>query len=286
MQFYLDSRVLTRVSAKQRVSYAAAEPFPHAVLDGLLPDEMLDLALEHFPAVDSAVWREYENRHEGKLETQGEERLGPTLSWLLYQLNSAPFLRFLEELTGIRGLLGDPYFTGGGLHQIERGGRLGIHTDFTRHYTLPLYRRLNVLIYLNREWDEAWGGHLELWDPDMTRCVRSIEPSYNRMVVFTIGRATYHGHPDPLETPPGVTRKSIALYYFTATPPDEESAETTKATIFVTRPGAELPDGADDRVGPRTDRFVGRRATRVRAAQRLVPPVLFDALRNAKRRRA
>jgi Rps23 Pro-64 3,4-dihydroxylase Tpa1-like proline 4-hydroxylase len=286
VQFYLDPRSLRQIAARQRVGYAAAEPFPHVVLDGVLPEEMLDLALEQFPGAESRVWREFDDSHAAKLETQGEERLGPSISWLLYQLNSAPFLRFLEELTGIQGLIGDPYFTGGGLHLIERGGRLGIHTDFTRHYTLPLYRRLNVLIFLNRDWDDAWGGHLELWDRDVTHCVRRVAPVYNRMVVFTIGSATFHGHPDRLESPPGVSRKSIALYYFTATPPDDERAAATKATFFVDRPGVDVPEGVADRAGPKADRFVARRARAVRIVQRLTPPILFDAIRNAKRRHA
>jgi hypothetical protein len=285
VELYLDARVLTQVAARRRAEYAAAEPFPHAVLDDVLPEAMLDRVLDEFPAVDSRVWREFDNFHEGKLETQGEERLGSTLSLLLYQFNSAPFLRFLEELTGIEGLIGDPYFTGGGLHQIERGGRLGIHTDFRQHYSLPLYRRLNVLVYLNRDWEDAWGGRLELWDRDMTQCVRSIAPIYNRMVVFTIGGATYHGHPDPLATPPGITRKSIALYYFTATPPEDGPGESTKATVFVGRPGVDVPADAASRIGPKEDRFVGRRAQVVRTVRRLTPPILFDAARNAKRRR-
>ena len=284
MKLYLDPASLARVAARHRAEYAAAEPFPHVVLDGVLPEEMLDIVLAEFPSPDSRVWREYDNYYEGKLEAQGEERLGATLSLLLYQFNSAPFLRFLQELTGIEGLIGDPYFTGGGLHQIDRGGRLGVHTDFSRHYHLPLYRRLNVLVYLNREWDDGWGGHLELWDRGMTHCVRRIAPLYNRMVVFTIGDSTYHGHPDPLTTPPGITRKSIALYYFTAVEPDHGSSGTN-VTHFVGRPGEAVPAGASERIGPRQDRYTAKRARAVRRARRWLPPVLFDALRSVKRKR-
>src|SRR5262249_35974509 len=109
VELYLDAASLIKVAAAHRAEYAAAAPFPHVVLDGVLPDEMLELTLAEFPAADSRVWREYDNYYEGKLETQGEERIGSTLSLLLYQFNSAPFLRFLEELTGITGLIGDPY---------------------------------------------------------------------------------------------------------------------------------------------------------------------------------
>jgi hypothetical protein len=285
VQLYFDARSLAAVAATNHQRYAAAKPFPHIVLDGVLPEPMLDLVLSEFPDVDSQVWREYDNYHEGKLETQGEERLGATVSLLLYQFNSAPFLRFLEELTGIEGLIGDPYFTGGGLHQIPPGGRLGIHTDFTRHYTLPLYRRLNVLVYLNRSWKDEYGGHLELWDRDMTECCERVAPVFNRMVVFTTTGSTYHGHPDPLTSPPGVTRKSIALYYFTATPPEDESVASTMATIFVGRPGDDVPAGVDETIGPKEDRFVSRRARTVGRVQRFTPPVLFDAIRTARTKR-
>ena len=54
-------------------------------------------------------------------------------------------LEFLETLTGIDGLVPDPYFAGGGLHQIVRGGFLKVHADFNWHPKLRLDRRLNML---------------------------------------------------------------------------------------------------------------------------------------------
>ena len=214
MKLYLDRQKLLDVARTNRARYATAEPFPHCVLDGLFPEEALDGVLAEFPGPQSPVWKEYENYHEGKLETQGEGKICVFTSLLLYQFNSAPFLQFLEELTGIKNLIADPYFYGGGLHQIPRGGKLGIHADFSRHGTLPLDRRLNVLIYLNRDWKDEYGGHLELWAADMSRCVRKVLPTYNRTVVFNITDWAYHGHPEALACREGMTRKSIALYYF------------------------------------------------------------------------
>jgi 2OG-Fe(II) oxygenase superfamily len=198
MRLYLDREGLLKVARDNRERYAKTEPFPHIVLDGLFPDDALDGVLHEFPDPGSPVWKEYQNYHEGKLETQGEEKIGAFTSMLLYQFNSSPFLRFLEELTGITGLIPDPYFYGGGLHQIPRGGKLGIHADFSRHGSIPLDRRLNVLIYLNREWKEEYGGQLELWATDMSRCVQKILPIYNRTVVFSITDWAFHGHPEPL----------------------------------------------------------------------------------------
>lgn len=238
MRLYLDSEHLQRVADQHRSGYAKAQPFPHVVLDGLLPDEALDRVLTEFPSPASDVWKEYESEHEKKLETQGEASLGPDTALLLYQFNSAPFLEFLERLTGIENLLPDPYFLGGGLHQIMRGGRLGVHADFSGHRKLPLERRLNVLVYLNRDWKDEYGGALELWSPDRERCVERVLPLFNRTVIFTITDWAYHGHPEPLACPPETTRKSIALYYFTVGRPPGEVEHGRHGTLFISEAGA------------------------------------------------
>lgn len=271
MKLYLDRERLLKVARANRERYAAASPFPHIVLDGLFPDEALDQVLREFPDPASQVWKEYRNYHEGKLETQGEESVGTFTSLLLYQFNSAPFLHFLEELTGISGLLPDPYFYGGGLHQIPRGGKLGIHADFSRHGRLPLDRRVNVLIYLNPIWKEEYGGHLELWATDMSRCVQKILPIYNRMVVFSITDWAFHGHPEPLDCPDDMTRKSIALYYFTNGRPEGETQADKRSTLFMQRPGEIVPPGT---IFAR-DRYTGLKGSSAqsqpRSASRLLP---------------
>ena len=290
MRLFLDPDFLASLAAKNRKRYANAQPFPHVVLDGVLPEQALDLALDNFPSVDSVVWKEYDNYHEVKLETQGEERFGDTMSLLLYQFNSAPFLRFLEDLSGVRPLIPDPYFAGGGLHQIARGGKLGVHADFSGHWKLPLRRRLNVIVYLNRDWEDEYGGHLELWDADTASCAKKIAPIYNRMVIFTITDRALHGHPEPLACPVGTTRKSIALYYFTASPTGHATSATEHSTIFVQRPGEVLAEDAtlsrEDGTSVKRDRLKTATATG-RAKQlvrRITPPVLFDAVRAIRRR--
>jgi Rps23 Pro-64 3,4-dihydroxylase Tpa1-like proline 4-hydroxylase len=153
-------------------------------------------------------------------------------------MNSWEMLHFLERLTGIDGLIPDPYFGGGGIHQIEPGGFLEVHADFNWHPKLRLDRRLNMLIYLNRDWPEEYGGHLELWDRQLRECVRSILPVFNRTVVFSTTDSSYHGHPRPLGCPPGRTRKSVSLYYYTNGRPDEERS-APHDTIFRKRHDAD-----------------------------------------------
>lgn len=243
MKLYLDGKRLNEIALENRDKYASARPFPHIVLDNVFPEEALDGVLLEFPVAKSPVWKEYGNYHEKKLETQGEEKISVFTSLLLYQFNSAPFLQFLETLTGVQDIISDPYFYGGGLHQIPPGGKLGIHADFSRHGKYPLDRRLNILIYLNKDWKEEYGGHLELWETDMSQCVQRILPIYNRMVVFNITDWAYHGHPEPLTCPDGMTRKSIALYYYTNGRPEGETKKDKASTIFMQRPGEVLPPG-------------------------------------------
>jgi hypothetical protein len=284
MRLFLDGQRLLRVADEHRHAYASAQPYPHVVLDGLFPDDALDHVLAEFPDPDSPVWKAYRNYHEQKLEAQGEERLGEATSLLLYQFNSAPFLRFLERLTGIEHLIPDPYFQGGGLHQILRGGKLGVHADFSTHKVLPLHRRLNVLIYLNRDWHADYGGALELWDNQRARCVERIVPIFNRMVVFTITDWAYHGHPEPLTCPDGMTRKSIALFYFTVKRPPGEVMQGKRSTLFIQRPGEVVPPGTVFSRDAWSAGPPGRGAIVKHVARRVTPPVLFDAVRSLRNR--
>ena len=288
MKLYLDHSQLQKLALEQREQYLSAAPFPHIVLDNVLPEEALDLVLREFPETQSAIWKQYENYHEKKLETQGEERLSDNISLILYQFNAAPFLRFLEKLTGIDNLLPDPYFFGGGLHLIPGGGKLGIHADFSRHPRLQLDRRLNVLVYLNKDWREEFGGHLELWNQDMTQCVQRILPVYNRMVIFTLTDWAFHGHPEPTTCPSGSNRKSIALYYYTVGRPKGELLNGKKTTLFMPRPDETVPEDTL-RLGYT---YRGRRGIKPRAVKehkdikywigRLAPSRLIDFVNNMK----
>lgn len=207
---------LDGLAAANAQAYAAALPFAHAVFDDFLPPALVAPVLAAFPRAGDISWKRYNNQNENKLEFRQVEQLAPTLRELLHFLNSAPVLRFLERLTGIRGLISDPYFAGGGLHQIERGGKLGIHADFNRLEGLELNRRLNLLLYLNENWVDEYGGHLELWEQDRSRCAQRVLPIFNRCVVFSTTDTAFHGHPHPLACPEGWTRKSVATYYYTS----------------------------------------------------------------------
>jgi hypothetical protein len=236
MGIFYDERY-QQLAAQHREQYAKAQPFPHAVIEDFLPTAVCERLLQEFPDSGKIDWLRFERHHSKKLATKGETQFGDFTREVLRQFNGPACLRFLEALTGITGLIPDPYFEGGGLHQIERDGYLKVHTDFNVHNKLNLDRRINLIVYLNKEWREEYNGHLELWDRHMTRCVRKVLPTYNRCVVFNTTDWSYHGHPEKLACPPGMTRKSLALYYYTnGRPAGEKRAK--HGTLWQERPGA------------------------------------------------
>jgi len=232
-----DRSQLVEVANARRDEYATASPFPHVVIDGLLPDVVLDRVVAEFPE-PSEEWRRFDDDRQRKLGGGLQElALGPTTRNVLAEFNSAAFVDFLQVLTGIEEpLIPDPHYKGGGLHQILPGGYLKVHADFNRHPAFGLDRRINVLLYLNRDWRPEWGGELELWDRAMARAEQRIEPVFNRMVVFSITDTAFHGHPEPLRCPPGHARRSLAFYYYSNGRPEHERSET-HSTLFQSRPG-------------------------------------------------
>jgi hypothetical protein len=266
--YVFDDIDLEGLAGSHRDEYMAARPFPHIVLDNFLPENAVRAVLDEFPKPGRADWISFDNYTEKKLATKTEVQMGDWTRFLLYQFNSSVFIQFLEKLTGIQGLLPDPHFWGGGLHQIERGGFLKIHADFTRHPVLPLDRRLNLLLYLNEDWQEDYGGHLELWDKNLSECEVKVLPIFNRCVIFNTAARSFHGHPDPVMCPPGMTRKSMALYYFSNGRP-EEAEHVEHGTMFVPRPG----ESFKVRIGG-----APTRSQKVKGVvKRLVPPILLDA---------
>lgn len=205
--------------------YSNNLPFPHIVIDNFLPGKIAEDVLRSFPSPEEMDKMTYQKK-ENKIATRPNmEGFPEEIRNILYALNSHEVTTFLEVLTGINGILPDPNFLGAGLHQTMRGGKLGVHVDFNYHKHLRLNRRINVIIYFNKDWQEEWGGHLELWDKEMKSCVHRISPLYNRCVIFNTTDISYHGHPNILKCPEDMTRKSIALYYYTSGRPEDDAKE-------------------------------------------------------------
>jgi len=213
---------------KDPQTYSSADPFPHIVIDNFLPQAVLETLIDEFPDPRNSIWNErIKDVYQVKLASNKVDSAPPNVRDILYQFNSATTLQALEKLTGEGPLISDPYFVGGGMHQIERGGHLAVHADFTHPTHLPLFRRLNLLLYLNKEWDPSFGGCLELWSRDCKTKVKEVEPVANRVVIFTTTTTSYHGHPVPLTCPPDRARRSLALYYYSVEPPKREHTGIT-----------------------------------------------------------
>ncbi|MBM4364260.1 MAG: 2OG-Fe(II) oxygenase, partial [Deltaproteobacteria bacterium] len=203
------------------------EPFPHVVLDDFLPADSFRTVYDALPALDDPKirWGNLDSTlpdgrpaQRSKYHLQNGLFMAPVLRQFLAELNSGAFLLILQQLTGIEPLVSDPHLQGGGVHYTRRGGSLRVHADFNRHPTYRFDRRLNLLLYMNPEWHEEWGGHLEIWTRDMNRCAERVLPVANRCVIFSTGSDSWHGHPHPLTCPEDQLRRSIALYYYTPAP--------------------------------------------------------------------
>jgi hypothetical protein len=257
--------VLAREKAKE---YKNNKPFPHTYFDDFLPLGAAEAALREFPEPKQLAWSEFNSPTERKLAFDVVEKLPASVRDVLYFLNSRPMLQFLEVLTGIDNVIPDPYYAGGGLHQIKRGGNLEVHADFNYHAKLKLDRRINVLIYMNKDWKEEYGGHFELWNKEMTHAEQKILPLFNRCAIFSTTSTSYHGHPTPLACPPERTRKSIATYYYSNGRPEEEAGES-HSTLFQQRPGIKISSAQHTVKG---------------VLQAITPPIIWDVVKKTRSR--
>jgi Rps23 Pro-64 3,4-dihydroxylase Tpa1-like proline 4-hydroxylase len=214
--------------------YRSAGPYPHIVLENFLDPGVLNECIAEFNRLNETDgWINYKHYNEDKRGLNKIDLLPETIKTAINELNSPAFLEFLSTLTGIPGLMKDDGLEGGGIHQSTRGGFLNIHADFTVHpHHRNWQRRVNVLVYLNKDWKEDWGGKLELWDKKMKACETSVLPVFNRCVIFNTDADSYHGHPLPMTCPEDTFRRSIALYYYT-----EEKNPYRRATFYQARPG-------------------------------------------------
>lgn len=262
--FFFETDALRRIAMSYKQNYAVAKPFPHVVIDNFLPEAEAEALESSFPLPHAIPWKDKTHEHSKKLASNKEENMPPAIRQFLLQCNSSTFISFLQDLTGIAPLIPDPHYEGGGMHQIEPGGYLDVHADFNYHHVYNLDRRLNMLLYLNKNWKEEYGGHLELWDNKAHACVKRVLPVFNRCVIFSTSDYSFHGHPKPLTCPAGETRKSLALYYYTNGRPEGETKGNSRQTLY--RSGGDHPGGM---------RYY---------MKRLVPPVLMDAMRGFRSR--
>ena len=235
---------LEKLAIEKKRIYEAGNPFPHIVIDNIFNEKILNDIVNDFPKNLDKIGNKFNNKVEKKLSLNDSKLLSYQTNNFLNFLNSQIFINFLQNITSIKEkLVPDPYLLGGGLHELKNDGYLNIHSDFNLHPSMKLDRRLNILIYLNKDWKDDFGGSLQLWDKDMKRCVQKILPEFNRMVIFSTTDFSYHGNPDKVSCPVNNSRKSIAMYYYSNGRPSNERKLGLHSTIFRKRPEEKEPDG-------------------------------------------
>ncbi len=227
----------TKHAVKQQ--YAAADPYPWCLLDDFLMPHVCEEIADGF---DETIL-ERAKRHPGeprkhvdvkrKIASNNIEIMTPAQQRFFEATMSDQFIKYLQEITGVYGLCPDKELFGSGLHQIYPGGFLNLHADFNFHPRSGLLRRLNLILYLNSEWQDSWSGHLELWPEKLDGEPIRIAPTINRAVLFETSETSWHGHPEPLACPEGMTRKSLALYYYSKWP---RGLERRSKTTYVLTP--------------------------------------------------
>lgn len=276
--FYFEAPKLKEIAEKYKAEFLANQPFPHIVIDDFLPEDVLKILIEEFPGIKDIDWCFYgpgETKHtkDPRIEKVGssdESQMRPFTRHFMQQLNSATFLKFVEELTGVGGIISDPTYNQCGLHSTGPGGRLMIHTDLNRH---PLgnrfHQRYNVILFLNENWKEEYGGHLELWNRDATQCIQRIAPIANRMVLFDTGRYSFHGHPEPLNCPEDRRRNSLAVYYYVLDRALDENYGGIQNHVTWVAQNAE-------------DKKYLKEKKLKKVIQKCIPPILIDFARRLK----
>lgn len=219
--------------------FQSKEPFRYLVIENFLDHESAERVLKNYPKVEKRKWNGTTYLDQKNKFQLTEFEKGSVLDEVFIELNSRSFLSWLERLTEIEeSLIADPNLFGGGLHQSINGAFLNVHVDYNIHPETKFHRRLNVLVYMNKDWKEEYEGHLELWNltDGKKELLEKVTPLFNRCVIFETNEISYHGHPTPLNTPPEINRKSLATYYYTKDRPLDEIAHEHN-TVYVNTAG-------------------------------------------------
>jgi Rps23 Pro-64 3,4-dihydroxylase Tpa1-like proline 4-hydroxylase len=214
-----------------------ARPFPHFCIDDFLDADFANEVYDAFPSFQEAerlgtTFTALNEKH--KIQITDATKFPAPIARLNQALASPEFVAMMSDLMGIPNLRADAELTGGGIHETNAGGRLDVHVDFNFDESKQMHRRLNILVYFNKDWKQEYGGYLDIWDRDVKRCHGSFAPIFNRACGFATSEISYHGV-TPLTCPPGVMRRSFATYFYTKEAPDNWSGEV-HSTIFKARP--------------------------------------------------
>jgi Rps23 Pro-64 3,4-dihydroxylase Tpa1-like proline 4-hydroxylase len=250
-----------------RDRYRSAVPFPYVVIENFLEPTAAEEIARSYPTFEQALKEGFSFNYvneQRKVQISELAKTPEPVRRLNEAISSPQFLASVEYITGIPRLLADDRLAGGGMHLTGAGGRLDVHVDFNRIEDRQLFRRLNILLYLNPVWKPDWGGQIELWDKDVKVCHESCLPELNRCLIFETSDSSYHGV-RPVTAPADVVRKSFAAYYYTVeAPPNWDGS--SHSTIFRARPDEKFRG----LVAMPAEKFMRQLGGRVRNAKQIV----------------
>lgn len=218
------------LSRLDKETFWSSKPFPHLVIDNFLPEDWAEEAEKNFPTKKNTSWTPYLHFNEVKYGFNSFKHFPVAIQQIITFLHSETFCHQLATLVNTHKLMPDPDLIGGGLHQTFQNGFLNVHTDFSHHpHKKHWKRKINLLVYLNKNWPAQYEGDLELWDISSLKSEKTISPAFNRAVIFLTDSNSLHGSPKKLKCGQNESRKSIALYYYEE---DFEHNKSFRATRY------------------------------------------------------
>ncbi|MCA9213462.1 MAG: 2OG-Fe(II) oxygenase [Planctomycetales bacterium] len=216
-------------------------PFPSICIDNFLHEDFANEVADAFPTYEEAqtMGRGFHAVNErGKYQITDSSVFPEPIKRLHNALAAPEFLNIMQTMSGIDGIIADEKLTGGGIHQTGPRGHLDVHVDFNYIVDRKLHRRMNILVFFNRDWKEEWGGKLELWDKDVKVCHREFSPIFNRCCIFQTSEISFHGV-TAVRCPENCARRSFAAYYYTQETNDD-FMKNVHSTVFRARPDEHL----------------------------------------------
>lgn len=231
-----------RCGERLALAYSSAVPFRHVIIENFFTREFCDALEQSFPPFDEKLALNEDGKVGHKCVHEDLSKLGTPYQQLDRLIQSRAFLDWVGNITGIPNLLYDPDYFGGGTHENRHGQDLDPHVDFNKHPKTGWHRRLNLIVYLNHEWEAEWGGAIEFHKdprlPPTENEVKYVQPRFNRAVLFETTHWSWHGF-ERINLPGGDddprSRKSVALYFYSEDRPEEERTKP-HSTIYVERP--------------------------------------------------
>jgi Rps23 Pro-64 3,4-dihydroxylase Tpa1-like proline 4-hydroxylase len=218
-----------------KTQFLSGLPFENIVIDNFLEQSYAEKLYQLFPS-DFENWYHYENPIEVKYAFDHIDELPLELKKYFYYLSSDQISKKITEITNIPDLEYDEYLHGAGLHSHPRYGRLNIHLDYEKHPYSGKERRINIIYFLSKEWQESWNGNNELWDQEAMKCVKKTQVKFNRAIIFKTNDISWHGLPEKIMCPENIFRKSLAYYYVSPLNTAKEEQQYRRKAKFVKRP--------------------------------------------------